>query len=52
MQDKKNKKGQMEKYRIQNKTATNKKYSASLGFFFTEKELVNLKIKKPKKNIE
>ncbi len=32
--------------------AANKKYSACRSFFFTEKELVNLKIKKSKKNIE
>ena len=33
------------------KKAPNKKYSASRGFFFTEKELVNLKFVKSKKNI-
>ncbi len=31
------------------KTAHNKKYSASRSFFFTEKELVNLKISEIKK---
>jgi len=32
--------------------APNKKYSASRSFFFTEKELVDLKFEKLKKNIE
>ncbi len=33
-------------------TLHNNKYSACRSFFFTEKELVNLKIVKPKKIIE